>query len=90
MEKIWVVTENYRNEKDGDSTEQIKVLGSFRTNEEALRCVKENYEASLKTALDFFDEEDLYTETGPYGSEVYLNYEWDTFHADYTIHESNI
>ena len=87
MEKIFIITENYRNEKNGDSTEQVTVKGAYRENDAAQKKVAELFEEEKKNALGFFDEEDLYTEIGPYGAQINLNYEWDTYHCDYNIIE---
>lgn len=90
MEKIFIITENYRNEKNGDSTEQVTVKGAYRENDDAQKKVAELFEEEKKNALRFFDEEDLITEIGPYGAQIYYNYEWDTYHCDYSIIETTL
>lgn len=90
MKKVFVIVENFRNEKCGDSVEQIDVIAVCKTNKKAQEKVEELHKQAISLAKSFFDEEDLYTEIGEYGSTCYLNYEWDTFHCDYTIKECEI
>lgn len=90
MEKIYIITENYRNEKNGDSTEQVTVKGAYRRNDDAQNKVAELFEEEKKNALGFFDEEDLHIEIGPYGAVINLEYEWDTYHCDYSIIETTL
>lgn len=88
MEKIYIITENYRNEKCGDSTEEIRVVSAHHTREEAKAELEEIFKEVLENAEKMFGEDYLcIEEVSEYGAQVYLDCEWDTFHADYTISE---
>lgn len=88
MEKIYIITENYRNEKCGDSTEEIRVVSARHTKEEAKAELEEIFKDVLKNAEKMFGKDYLQIEeVSEHGAQVYLDFEWDTFHADYTISE---
>jgi len=91
MEKIYIITENYRNEKCGDSTEEIRVVSAHHTREEAKAELEEIFKEVLENAEKMFGKDYLcIEEVSEYGAQVYLDCEWDTFHADYSIIETTL
>lgn len=90
MKKVFVIVEDYRNEKCGDSIEQIEVIAVCKSKKTAQDKVEELHKQAISLAKRIFDEDSLETSIGEYGSSCYLNYEWDTFHCDYTIKECEI
>lgn len=90
MKKVFVIVENFRNEKNGDSIEQVDVIAVCKTKKKAQEKLEELHKRAISLAKKFFDEDDLTTEIGEYGSSCYLSYEWDTFHCDYTLKECEI
>jgi len=90
-EKVYVVVENYRNEKAGDSCETVSVLAIPHTIEQAKEIVKENFEKALEIAEEVWGAYALsIEEPSEYGAQVYPEGEWDTFHADYIIKEMTV
>lgn len=88
MEKIYIITENYRNEKCGDSTEEIRVVSAHHTREEAKAELERIFKKVLENAEKMFGKDYLYIEeVSECGAQVYLDCEYDTFHADYIISE---
>ena len=90
MSKVYVIVENFRNEKCGDSTENISVVCVKSSQESAQEKVKELHEHAMDYAKQYFDEEDIAESIGPHGSECELEFEYDTFHYDYYIEEKEI
>lgn len=89
--KVYVVVENYRDEKAGDSTEQVTVLAVHHSIEKAKETVQENFEKTLEIAEETYGKDNLYIETvSDGGAQICLEYEWDTFHADYIIKEMTV
>ena len=88
--KAFVIVENYRNEKNGDSIEQVQIIDVYLSEEKANERLQELHKEAINVAKQFFSEDDIHTEIGKYGSECYLEYEYDTFHLDYTVSEKDI
>ena len=87
---VFVITENRRDEKSGDSTETVKVVGTYTDGSKAQNKLMELFDKAQEEALKRWDNEDLSMEIGPYGAQIYLDCEWDTFHIDYTVLETNL
>lgn len=87
---VFVITENRRDEKSGDSAETVKVIGAYTDNSKAQNKLMELFNKAEEEALKRWDNEDLSMAIGPYGAQVYLECEWDTYHVDYTIVETPI
>ena len=90
MKKVFVIVENFRNEKNGDCVEQVDVIAVCTSDKKAKDKVAELHKQAISLAKSIFDEDRLETSIGEYGSTCYLNNEWDTFHCDYTIKECEI
>ena len=88
--KVFIVVEDYRNEYCGDSTENVSLIGVYTDREKALKVVTEKHDSVLGEMKKVYDDDRIHSDIGDYGSECYLEGEYDTYHCDYVIFESEV